>query len=392
MVQRISFFQILQLLGMSTLGTHAQTALGNGSITMPPGETVQSARAAGMAGAGIGLADDWSAIFVNPAGIGNQDDAKTTLRGLEIPNFTVGANRASVRLMQTYTRAQESGVSEVERELAANDNDLLFARATVFPYLTVRRFQLGILLDGHIIGYRSEKNSTTASGEKVSGRIATQERSQAAAVFGFSIPYLNSGSSFGVTARYGVRTSSFSSATIVDGEAHREGSSLVSETNRTRGLAVDLGLILRSKNPKVPILGVTLRDLGGSYYRSLTDKDRPEVDRTNVSTALTFDPFAGPHGRFRLLATVEGHHLNDGRIHDDQKLRLGAEARVGSTGEQAPLAVRVGHNLSGFSYGASLDAYFLKLEFGSLVETVDGRDGEKPDRRNFARLALDLRL
>lgn len=392
MFKRISILHHLKLLGTTTLCASSLSAFGAGSTVMPPGETIQSARAAGMGGAAVGVADDWSAIFTNPAGIGNQDDAKKTLRGLEIPNLTVGANRASLRLMKTYTRAQESGISEVEREIVEDDNDLLYSRATLFPYLTVRRFQLGLLLDGSVSAYQSEKDSTTASGQSVTGKIATFERSQAAAVVGFSIPYLTSGSSFGATARYSIRTSNFATASIIDNKPRREGGSLVDGTNRTRGLAVDLGLILRSKNPYVPQLGVSLRDLGGSYYRGLGKKDNPEVDRTNLTTAFTFDPLANHRGGIRFLATIEGHHLNDGRVSEDEKLRVGAEARIGSTGEQAPIAVRVGHNLAGFSYGASLDALFMKLEFGSLVESVDGRDGNKPDRRNFVRLALDLRI
>ncbi len=246
---------------------------------------------------------------------------------------------------------------------------------------------MGLLIDA--TAQATQVMGTDVPGATWDRSLQAWQRSQAGVVAGFSVPHRDSGLAGGLTARYTIRTSYFSDITETDGVVSRTESTV----NRTRGLALDAGALFESprRNALVPILGFCIRDIGNTLYRGTRNTDSSEIEKSNVMAGATWKLVPGKKSDTQILFTVEGHHLNDARVSDNDKIRLGSEFRLAERIAKTPLAFRVGHNLRGFSYGMSVDLLLLRLEAGSLVEGLKTEAGTFLDRRNFVRLSVDLR-
>ncbi len=355
------------------------------SRVMPVHETYEATRSVGMAGASAAIADDESAIFSNPAGIGQEDNPKLILRGFAVPNLALGANQTTYRLLNDFGKTQSAGFDSVENLLSPNENSLLFFRGSTFPYITIQRFQVGLLIDATAQGYQALGSST--SGATWDRYIEAWQRSQAGAVAGFSVPWRDTGASVGLTSRYMVRSSYFEELKITGENVERNTRTM----NKTRGCAWDVGFQFAPKKSAVPTMSFALRDVGNTWYRGMKSSDENEIEKANLMLGLLWKVSINRSSGTQVLFTTEGHHLNDSRVSDKDKFRLGSELRIGERVTPTPFALRIGHNLSGFAYGASLDLLLLKAEIGSMVVPVDTVAGRKLDRRNYARITVDLR-
>jgi hypothetical protein len=356
------------------------------ATVLPPFETVQNVRAVGMGGATVAVADDESAIFSNPAGIGQEDDPSLTLRGFSIPNLSLGVNAKTYDLFGNM-ESSTSGLKEVEKILPASENTALYFRGTSFPYITIGRIQLGLLVDA--AAEAVQDLGTNAQSVAWDREIQVWQRSQAGLIAGFSVPHRKSGLSAGLTARYTFRTSYFSTITETDNAVTRNETGF----NRTRGVALDGGFLFEpmSRYMIIPTVGISVRDIGNTLYRGTGKDDSDEIEKANLMVGATWKLLPGKRGDTQVILTTEGHHLNDTRVADKDKFRVGGEVRFAQRITKAPIALRAGHNLRGFSYGASVNLLLLKLELGSLVEGIQTSSGVYLDRRNFARLSVDLR-
>lgn len=121
----------------------ASVALAQGGVTT----LVKMPRQTGMGGAGVGLADDEYALFLNPAGLAGQDTRRLKLLGLalEAP-------------LSTYTTLSSS-LSGVSNFSASTLNQFIgkeiFIRSSMVPMVTLPHFAISYLLDvqGALTGY-----------------------------------------------------------------------------------------------------------------------------------------------------------------------------------------------------------------------------------------------
>lgn len=199
---------------------------------LPAAETYQSTRSAGMAGASVAVADDESAIFSNPAGIGQEDDPGLTLRGFSLPNMSVGMNSEAYRIFNEM-KPSAGGFKNIENIVESGSNKSVYFRGTSFPYVTVSRIQLGLLVDATAQATQVMNDGTLGVGWDRS--LNAWQRSQAGVVAGFSVPHRHSGLSAGISTRYTIRTSYFENV-FQTGETITRTETRV---NRTRGLALD---------------------------------------------------------------------------------------------------------------------------------------------------------
>ncbi len=377
-------FILLRLTGLAlwaSLPSHAQAE----SRMMPVHETYQSTRSVGMAEASAAVADDENAIFSNPAGIGQEDNPKLILRGFAVPNIGLGTNRTTYRLLDNFGKTQNTGFTSVENLLNPTEDSILFCRGSTFPYITISRFQLGLLIDATAEGYQNI--GATTPGAPWDRYLQVWQRSQAGGVAGFSVPWKDTGASVGLTTRYMFRSSYFEEIIITGDNIQRNEKPL----NKTRGFAWDLGFQFAPKKSLLPSMSFALRDVGNTRYYGIKDTDSAEIEKANLMMGLLWKTTISRSAGTTLLFTSEAHHINDNRVKTIDRFRLGSELRLGERVTPTPFSLRLGHNLSGFAYGASIDLLLLKAEFGSFVMPLDTAAGRKLDRRNFARLTVDLR-
>lgn len=380
-------------------GTPGGSGGSGGSTTLPPRDHYKSARAMGMGGASVAVADDGDAIFLNPAGIGREDGERTKniLRGAQFPNVTVGANKYSLGLYRAYRDAEEKSAAVERTILEARERDVVYGYASMFPYLTVMRFQMGLLASAWGEGYVTRHDAPRESAYSTEGKPLAYDRtitaygmSQTGAVAGFSLPYKQTGFSLGVTGRYAVRTSFYRDVEASAETAREEGESYSSSLNATRGVGVDVGALWSFRSAGGPAVGLTLRDVGDTRYRPVRATDHAEIERMNLGAGVSLRPELAKE--VALLFAADVQRINDGRLPLRDKVKMGFELGVGSLlGARAPFSLRAGHNLRAPSFGVGVDLLFVKIDASWLGEPVPGPSGTRVDTRGLVKASIDLR-
>ena len=390
-----AFWSICGVIGgiLTSRTAIAQTRL------LAPKESFESPRWRALGGISSVFSDDGDAIFGNPGGIGDEDGdkSKNFLRGASFPNVTLGINKYTRELYKAYSNGAETRDQKVEQGIRTSQNkEVLYGRFTAFPYVTLKRFQLGVLIDTVGQGYlhniepaEASEYSTVQAPKSVTSKMKISSQSQIAIVSGFSIPYKNTGISFGVTVRYASRASLYKDVEMNEEVAADSAKAASRAVNKTRGLGVDLGLLYRSTNSWRPSAALVVHDLANSRYKALNSKYENEHEKTNVVLGFSVMPINGRI--FGTTAAFEAHHLTDTRVTFADKMRIGLEFALGPTDGHAPVSVRVGHNLVAPSFGLAADLVFLKVDLSSFGEPIEGPTGRRIDTRYLMRFLVDLR-
>lgn len=353
----------------------------------------------GMGGAAIAVADDGDALFLNPAGIGGEDGerSKTILRGAQFPNATVGANRYTLGLYRAYRDAKEKSTAVERTILEARERDVVYGYASMFPYLTILRFQMGLLASAWGEGYVTRHDTPRASAYSTKEAPLSYDRtitaygmSQTGAVAGFSLPYKQTGFSLGVAGRYAMRTSFYRDVEASGETARKEGERYSSSLNATRGVGVDVGALWNIRAAGGPALGLTLRDVGDTRYRGVRSSDHAEIERTNLGLGVSLRPELAKE--VALLFAADVQRITDGRLPLRDKVKIGFELGVGSLlGARAPFSLRAGHNTRAPSLGVGVDLLFVKIDASWFGEAVPGPSGTRVDARGLVKASIDLR-
>jgi hypothetical protein len=381
-----------------SLGSFSMQALAE-TRTTPPKDNYRSTRATGMGGIGIAVADDGDAIFQNPAGIGREDgsNSKNTLRGLTMPNATVGVNKYTMGLVNTYRNSEDRDTAIKETLIASNNKEVIYGYFSAFPYITISRFQLGFLLngwgEGSLYEYGKPQKSEFASASEplvYDKKISAYGFSQTAIVAGFSIPYGKSGFSLGVTGRGSLRGTIKREFEANKGVAAKSSQKYSSELNSSRGLAGDVGMLYVGRQKAKPSVGLVVKDVADTYYRPVGKKSVTERDEMNIGLGASIRPPMGKSSS--ILFSAEVQRINDSRLTMRDRVKMGTEVGFGSTEGNAPFAIRAGYNLRSPSVGVGLDLLFFKVDLAYHGEAVSGRGGTKVDMRYLAKATVDLRL
>lgn len=364
------------------------SSLAHAAKLVPVSEQYPNVRASGMGGVSTSIANDDGAIFTNPAGIGSQDDSKSVLRSACFPNLILGTNTYSQRIFDIYTHSKSVTVTDdVEEMIASQAIKTLFARTTFFPTLTITRLQFGVMADAMAGGNRIATNDAFPNADAV---IESWASTRVGPVVGFSVPHQKSGLSFGITGKYFYRASAYQQNPVYGNSIKRAYPKLIYNVNHTRGLSIDAGMTFEFAKKWLPTLGASLINIGNASYKPLKGTDFKEIEKANVSLGASWRYHPKAQGIGAIFA-LEGQHLNDSRMEGGDKYHMGAEVFYGLRPNLAPIAVRAGYNLKGISYGMTIDAIFLKIDFANEIVPVYGISGTKTDRRTYARISVDLR-
>jgi hypothetical protein len=344
-------------------------------------EPVPLVRARSMGGAGIALGDDGDALFLNPAGIGREEGERTKniLRAASFPNVSAGGSPASVDMRNALSKSKV-GQSEQERLVAAaRKHSTSYNAVGFFPYLTIQRFQLGLIGHTSLHTYRNKNDSISAKFRSVAGLAA-----------GFSIPYKASGFSLGVGSRFVMRRSISATYQKDDTVASEHSREYSDKETTTQGVAVDVGALYNFHLPLGPSLGIRVTDVADTSYKSKNTNENREIEKTMIGFGGALRPELSSQIAIALAADVQ--RINDANLTLQEKVKLGAEMSLGSLlGAKAPLSLRVGHNLHAFSGGLGVELIFLRLDLSTSGEPIKGDEGTRVSRQYLAKVSVDLR-
>ncbi len=318
-------------------------------------------RMMGMGGAGIAVADDETALLVNPAGLGRLRDVYGTVID---PEFEGSTNWPSLYNTKAFTNPLAPDT--VGPTLAEAPNVPFHQKTAVFPSFVVRNFGFGIygkyLMDAMV--------DTSAA------NMQTFYQSDLAIVMGFNFRLWGGRIKLGVTGKAIDRIEINKSLPLTG--------ALDVASNASEGLGVsyDLGLTLTAPWAWLPSVSVVGRDMGNMTF---TTSPSPRISTATLPATVTQDydvafSLSPIHSkRSRSLFTAEYQKVLAAQNSTD-KLRY---AHVGYEYNFADLIYfRAGMNQRYWTTGLEFASEHTQIQFAYFADDI-GPDGAPVEDRRW---------
>jgi len=323
----------------------------------------QSTRALGMGGAFTAVADDYSALYTNPAGL-----AQLQKMHLDLINVEAEVSESTQDLINDIDGLQGGTEQQAIDLLRAHTGDHFRLRVDLQPNVVGPGFGVGILTQATLDGdLRNQQNPRVDVNARVDAGVTV------AGAKGFKRDRLQVGVGAKYIARQGLVTSLSTTELVAGGF-----DPLSDVADREGAFAFDLGLLFHFEDlPMAPTVGVSYLNIGNLDFGV-----HGEVP-SQVHLGLALRPSLGP---LDFTVAVDFVDLSNNLADDSDKrkrLNYGAEVELWDF-----LAVRVGIHQSYFSAGATLDLWILKLDVATYGEELGAYGGQREDRRYIARIDL----
>jgi hypothetical protein len=333
-----------------------------------------------MGNAYVAVADDYNALFYNPAGLARLE----SWHG-ELLNPQVGASSTTISTIKTFSglaRSSSDGVNSTLTAFEALSGKPQWINVGLTPHLVFPGFGLGIGMDvGASMTVHRTISADVVAGTDIIVPIA------------YAKNFLEDRLSLGVAVK-GVFTSGvnreFSLADITafsKKEAGSSGAQLKDFVVGGKGVGVDLGMLFTPVTTGEPTLGVSIADVGGTPYKAMkvgsANLGTPKPRTPSFNTGISYKPIKTDH--YYVLTTMDAHAINQ-PIHFSKKLNFGTEWGFGRV-----LKLQAGLHQGSFSGGFQLDAWILVLRFATYTEQIGHVAGESTtaaDRRYLAQLKI----
>ncbi len=336
-----------------------------------------------MGNAYVAVADDYNALFYNPAGLARLDSWS-----LEVFNPRLGVSATTLKTINDFTNLASSNSSSVDATLSVFETMTgkpQWVNLGATPHFILPGFGLGIGLDigGSMVIHRSTISADLDAGANAIVPIA------------FAKNFLEDRLSIGATIKgvykQGVERE-FSLADInafSKSQTSSSGNQLKDYFVGGTGFGVDLGMLFTPVTVGEPTFGMSVTDIGGTPYKASSMGElkfgAPKPREPSLNTGISFKPIKT--GSYYVLTSMDVHAVNQ-PIHFSKKVNFGAE-----WGLSKALKVQAGLHQGSVSGGLQLDLWLLILRFVTYTEqlgTVAGESESAADRRYMAQLKLIL--
>ncbi len=337
-----------------------------------------------MGNAYVAVADDFNAIFYNPAGLARLKSWSGELINptVTISSNTVGAASSIGELLSSSS--SKSTEDEVLSILQDNTGRPQYINISETPHLIFPGFGIGLGLSaGASLVVHRDISADVESGIRAVLPIAFAKN--------FFEDRLSVGASVKIVGRGGVDhtfgINDISAFTNKSSDGSSSGAKLEDFVEGGYGVGGDVGVLFTPIKTMQPTLGLSITDLGGTTFKKADVLGQalgtPASTLPAVNAGVSLKPWQ--LGSMYLLTSVDAHAVNQ-PAHYSKKFNLGAEWGWGSV-----LKVQTGLHQGSLSGGVQLDVFLLTLRFVTYTEqlgTIAGQDANLQDRR----YALQLKL
>jgi hypothetical protein len=335
-------------------------------------------RPLGMGNAYVAVADDFNALFYNPAGL-----ARLKTWDGELLNPAITASQNVKGLVKDAQDDLKSGKTEdtldlVEKHTGENYNVGL----TLTPHLVFPNFGFGLGV---------EVSATTVFHRDVTVDLDTGLRAVLPLAFAKSFldDRLSIGGAVKIRARAGIDQNfsmddiqAFQSSSKTD----TNGRELEDYVKAGTGYGADLGLLFTPQKEFEPTFGLSITDIGGTPYNVYKVKDStlgaPPIQLPSVNVGLSAKPWKTDWTY--LLVAADMHSINQ-PYSFSKKFNLGLEGGLGNI-----LKIQTGLYQGYFTAGLQFDVGLINLRVVSYAEELGTSAGYKADRRIAAQLKILL--
>lgn len=331
-----------------------------------------------MGNAFVAVADDYNAIFYNPAGLGRLDsfDGETINPRLEISE-SVGEFAKSVADL-----ASGSSTSAVIDLIEKNTGKDQYLSLGLTPHLIFPNFGFGI-------GANSEASFAWHRSLAIDILAGLDLVLPISFAFNAFEDRLSIGASVKGRFRTGVddrfSMDDFSAFTSSDAE-NTDKPSLDDYVSNGYGIGADIGLLFTPTDVMEPTLGVSITDIGGTPFKTPSQLKNyaavPEIIEQSINLGFSLKPIK--QGKFQVLTTMDVHSINQGYSFG-KKLNFGLEASYGSWGK-----IQTGLHQGYLSAGMLLDIGFFNLSLATYSVELSEYSGYREQRRYTAQFKFLL--
>lgn len=336
-------------------------------------------RPLGMGNAYVAIADDYNALFYNPAGLARLDSWDG-----EFLNPALTVSQKATDLMSDASDL--NGIDDTLGLIEENAGENVALSFSLTPHLIFPHFGFGVGLNTTLLSmtFHRDLSVDVKSGIEIIAPIS------------FAMNFLDDRLSLGATLKgraigYVDREFSMedlealgSSDDTAGGEEAQELSDFIIGGY---GAGVDFGLLFTPSKVMEPTLGVSITDLGGTHFTEAkvgSDEPlgKPPVVLPSVNVGLSLKPFTW--GSSYLRTAVDMHSINQ-PYSFSQKLQLGVEYGLGQF-----LKIQGGLYKGYFTSGIQLDAGIVNLKIVTYAEELGTVAGYQASRRYALQLKLLL--
>jgi hypothetical protein len=331
-------------------------------------EFYNGVRCLGMGGGCTAVANDETALMVNPAGLGRLRDYYGTILDPEAE----GTNNLSAFYAEDKF-TQPFSLDNIKPALDAKRDTYYHAKAQVFPSFVGKNFGFG-LYGSYLLDAQMSTDGT---------KIDTYYRSDMAFVLGYNFRFFDGRVKIGFNARVidriEVNNPTLSSTGALD---------YASIGNSGIGLGTDAGIILAAPWTWLPTVSAVVHDIGGTKFDKgsgtrMTSTNHPDSVAQDIDVGVAIFPI---HGRYvRSTWTVQYDGLLTAKDEDDKAKLIhgGMELNFGDV-----FFLRAGYNQRYYTAGLELASENFQWQLATYGEEVGTSSAHKEDRRYVLKFAL----
>lgn len=334
-----------------------------------------------MGNAYVAVADDFNALFYNPAGLAR---LKSWSGEFFNPNLAISTTTISaVNKVQTLLQGSGGSIETVLDILEENTGKNQYVALGLTPHLVAPGFGFGIGLDIPVsVAIHRDISVDIDAGPRIllPVGLATNLFEDRLSL-GASVKLAVAG---GVNRQFSINDiGAFSSKK--DGES---GPKINDYIEGGAGVGADVGLLFTPIKTMAPTLGISVTDIGGTSFTKQLDVagsalGKPNLRLPSVNTGVSLTPWEAK-GMY-LRTSVDAHAINQPE-HFSKKFNLGLEWGYGSI-----IKVQTGLHQGEFSGGFEFDVLLLAIRFVTYAEQLGVVAGENDNLRD-RRYALQIKL
>ena len=320
-----------------------------------------------MGNAFVAVADDYNAMFYNPAGIARLDSWDGELVN---PTFMFSSNFKSLIEDAGDLNTTNDTIDFIEKN--TGEDQVFDFRLS--PHLIFPGFGFGISIKAGVSAIFHREIS-----------VEVKSGAEAIVPFTYAKSLFDDKLSLGATLKLrviGGVDSEFSMEDIEalsnnDDDPDSTGPTLEDYVKAGSGMGADFGLLFTPTKVMEPTIGISITDIGGTSFEVLDAGDEalgePEVQLASVNVGLSLKPYM--KNRKYVLVALDMHGINQ-PYSFSRKLNIGSEFGWGQF-----LKAQVGLYKGYPSFGLQLDAGIVNLKFLNYTEELGEVAGSNPSPR-----------